>query len=311
MRLCGIAIATNPHHFTRPLIAALLVLTGFTAAAQVVSIPDSGLNAAIRQTLQKPTGQLTPQDLLNLTELDASGRRVSSLVGLEAARNLIVLELQSNSLTNLTLPSVLTKLSVLDLSFNPLTNCALPVGLTNLTELAIEETGLTTLTLPADLTRLIDLDLFGNRLTNLALPAGLTKLDFLELGGNQLVSLTLPPDMTNLTSFFIDGNPLEALVLPEPLAAINLADLVAALRSENVSVFTYPLTPQLIAPRQPGDGTFQFAVTGPPGVYVVLASTDLAAWSELAVLTNQIGTVRFSDVAARLSLQKFYRARSF
>jgi hypothetical protein len=100
-------------------------------------------------------------------------------------------------------------------------------------------------------------------------------------------------------------------VLSEPLAAINLAELVAALGRQNISVFTYPLTPRLVAPRQPGDGSFQFALTGPPGVYVVLASTNLAAWSELAVLTNQVGTVRFADVAARLSPQKFYAVRPF
>jgi hypothetical protein len=95
------------------------------------------------------------------------------------------------------------------------------------------------------------------------------------------------------------------------LAAINLAELVTALNSQNVSVFTYPLTPQLIAPRQLGDGSFQFAVTGPPGVYVILASTNLVAWSELVALTNQLGTARFEDATARLSPQRFYRARSF
>ena len=69
--------------------------------------------------------------------------------------------------------------------------------------------------------------------------------------------------------------------------------------------------PRLVAPRRPGDGSFQFAVVGPPGVYVILASTNLTAWSELAVVTNQIGVVRFEDPAARLSPQKFYAFRPF
>jgi Leucine Rich Repeat (LRR) protein len=297
-------------HFIRPLIVAQFVLTGFNAAAQALSIPDPGLNAAIRQTLQKPSGQLSTQDLLSLTSLDASGRSVSSLEGLQAARNLIVLNLQSNRLATVSFPSELTKLSVLDLSFNPLTNCVFPLGLTNLTQLAIEETGLTSLSLRADMGRLNILNLFGNQLTNVALPTGLTQLDSLELGGNQLVSLTLPPDMTNLSSLFLDGNPLITLVLSEPLAG-NLADSAFFPGVPNVSVFTYPLTPQLVAPRQPGDGSFQFALTAPPGVYVFLASTNLAAWNQLAVLTNQLGTVRFEDAAARLSPQKFYQVRSF
>src|SRR5262249_26692938 len=102
-------------------IIPVLTLTGFmlSARAQGVSVPDPGLNIAIRETLQKPSGQLTPQDLLSLASLNASGRSVSSLEGLQAARNLVVLNLQSNRLTNLTFPSGLTKLIDLNLNFNP------------------------------------------------------------------------------------------------------------------------------------------------------------------------------------------------
>src|SRR5262245_32437964 len=135
-------------------IIPVLTLTGFmlSARAQGVSVPDPGLNIAIRETLQKPIGQLTDQDLLSLTSLNASGRNVSSLEGLQAARNLVVLNLQSNRLTNLTFPSGLTKLIDLNLNFNPLTNCVFPGGLTNLTGLDIQEASLTNLTLPAGMT---------------------------------------------------------------------------------------------------------------------------------------------------------------
>ena len=513
-------------------IVSALILTGFkaTTLAQEVSIPDPGLTAAIREALRKPFGPLTEQDLLSLTNLSARSRNVRSIVGLEAARNLVSLDLQINRLTNFSLPSELTKLSTLDLSVNPLTNCLLPSGLTNLISLTIEGAGLTNLTLPADLTRLnnldlennqlssfdqlsnltslvsldlgfnafsnlslpggltnlstfyfagnpltnvvfppglagmtelnlsqnlltsftlppgmtnlIELDLFfnqltnltlpadlrnlieldldfnqfsslnlppnldhlgflhlranqltnftlpaglpeltyldvsknplthmtlpvdlgqlttlrlsentnlpslilpvgltnltelnlsgnqltnlvlppdlnrleslnvgGNQLTSLTLPAGLTNLNELALSGNQLTTLTLPPDMTQLTSLVLNGNPLTTLVLPGPLAATNLAATVATLRDQGVSVFTYPLSVQLISPRQTVEGAFEFALTGPPGVYAVLASTDLAAWSALGIATNTLGSILFTDAAAHLSPQKFYRAQ--
>jgi formylglycine-generating enzyme required for sulfatase activity len=72
-------------------------------------------------------------------------------------------------------------------------------------------------------------------------------------------------------------------------------------------VFPYPLTVQLIRLRQP-IGAFQFAITGPPGVYAVLSSTDLGVWSELSTVTNRLGSIVFTDVTAHLSPQKFYRA---
>jgi len=81
------------------------------------------------------------------------------------------------------------------------------------------------------------------------------------------------------------------------------------LQRQGVSVLTYPLTVQLVELRQLL-GTFRFAITGPPGVYTVLSSTDLAVWNELGAVTNSLGTVVFTDVTAHLSPRKFYRARS-
>ena len=57
-------------------------------------------------------------------------------------------------------------------------------------------------------------------------------------------------------------------------------------------------------------GAFEFAITGPPGAYTVLNSTDLAAWTELGMLTNNLGSAVFTDAAANQSPHKFYRARS-
>src|SRR5438445_448834 len=84
-----------------------------SATAQEVVIPDPGLNAAIRETLQKPTGPLTEQDLLSLTHLDAPNRNIKTIDGLEAAWNLISLGLERNGLTNFAVPTQLTNLTTL------------------------------------------------------------------------------------------------------------------------------------------------------------------------------------------------------
>jgi hypothetical protein len=74
-------------------------------------------------------------------------------------------------------------------------------------------------------------------------------------------------------------------------------------------VFTYPLEVQLT--RITGlVGVYQFAVAGPPGVYTILASPDLANWNELGVATNQFGEIGFTDETAPLSPLKFYRAQA-
>ena len=111
--------------------------------------------------------------------------------------------------------------------------------------------------------------------------------------------------MTNLTTLFLAGNPLTTLVLSEPMAA-TLSNLVASLKSSGVNVFTYPLDVQLIRIREP-IGAFQFAVSGPPSTYTVLASTNLANWDPIGSVSNPLGKIVFTDEMSHNFPQRFYR----
>jgi len=113
--------------------------------------------------------------------------------------------------------------------------------------------------------------------------------------------------VTNLNFFFLSGNPIASLTLPEPLAAANLAQVVNLLRNQGASVFTYPLTIQLLRPR-PLTGVFQFGITGPPGAYSILASSDLADWHQVGIASNLVGSVSFVDGTSHLFPRQFYRA---
>ena len=146
-----------------------------------------------------------------------------------------------------------------------------------------------------------------------SLPPGLTNLTGLFITSNQLTNLTLPPDMIHLAVLGFIANPLTTLVLSEPLAAstnlsINSGETIASLRDQGISVYTYPLVLHLVQPRAL-TGAFQFAVAGPPGVYAVLGSTDLSVWSQLAVLTNQLGSAFFTELPESFVSRKFYRVR--
>src|SRR5262245_10719247 len=116
-------------------IPLLVFLTGLVSAthAQLISIPDPGLNAIVRRTLQKFDGPLTAQDLLDLTNLDANcWMCVGSLNGLEAAHNLKTLGLAFNGLNDFTSLAGLTNLTTLDLSGNQVTNFSFLNELTSL-----------------------------------------------------------------------------------------------------------------------------------------------------------------------------------
>lgn len=320
-------------------------LTNITLPSDLMALTDLYLSENLLTRFTLPSGltnlielhlffnQLTnltlPADLGNLVELDLDFNRLSSLDLPSNLNRLGFLRLRANQFTDFNLPASLTGLSYLDISTNPLTHITLPaglghlttlrlsenqltslrlpVGLTNLAFLNLTENQLTNIVLPPDLNRLETLDLSGNRLTRLNLPGGLTNLTGLFFVANQLTNVTLPPDMTRLADLGYLANPLTTFVLAEALAATNLAGDVATLQGQGIPVFTYPPEVQLIRLRQP-IGAFQFGIAGPPGVYAVFASTDLAVWSELRTVPNPLGRVVFTDGEAHLSSRKFYRA---
>jgi len=298
------------------------LLTGFTLPPGMTNLAE--LDIAFNQL----TNVTLPADLRSLTELDLDFNRFSSLNFPSNLTRLGFLHLRANQFTNFNLPAGLTALTYLDIRENQLTNISLPAdlnhlvslglsgnkltslilppGLTNLAVLFLPGNQLTNLTLPSDLIHLESLNLGGNQFTSLTLPAGLINLSQLVLTGNQVTNLTLPPDITQLVELDVAANPLMTLVLSEPLAATRLAETVASLRNQGVSVFTYPLVAQLVRPLMLV-GSFKFGITGPPGVYTVLGSTNLTGWSAVGVATNPLGSVNFHDVTTNASPQKFYR----
>ena len=136
-------------------LVGVLLFAGFAVSTDAqVTIPDPGLNAAVREALQKPVGPLTQADLLSLNFLSACCRDIKNLQGLEAAQNLRILDLHSNSLTNGAVINSLTNLQIIDLFQNRLTSFALTSARSNLTIIDLAFNSLTQCSLPNGLTNL-------------------------------------------------------------------------------------------------------------------------------------------------------------
>ena len=178
----------------------------------------------------------------------------------------------------------------------------------NLTTLNLDNNQLTSLTLPAGLSSLAGLNIEGNQLTNLTLPEDLTNLTFLALGDNQLRRLTLPAGLTNLTRLSIFRNPLQSIILPHTLAVGTLADTVAYLVTQGVSVSIYPLTLSLVGGAWTATGTFECLLTGPPGTYRIQVTPDFSTWADIGPVVNETGSVQVADPSVNSRTRGFYRA---
>jgi hypothetical protein len=211
----------------------------------MAEIPDAGLLASLRQTLNKPTGQITVAEMESLRSLDASlaarpgaavpvhfdsvrypiyyvTSQINNLEGLQAAQNLTRLDLSGMTATlggGVSQPHEQTYSNVGCGDFSAL------AGLTNLTDLNLSANAPSDLTFLAGLINLTNLDLDYDQLTSATVLPQLNNLQALSLNANQLTNLIVP-GLSNLITLDVSWNPnLGSIALPPQLANLTTLSL--------------------------------------------------------------------------------------
>jgi Leucine-rich repeat (LRR) protein len=196
------------------LLAALFIvitlssgaLLAYAAEPDVVTFPDANLEAAVRDALSKPTGDITTIDMEGLTTLNAKGRSISDLSGLEHAVNLTYLNFYNNQITDISALSGLTNLTYLNFYNNQITDISALSGLTNLTELWLGRNQITDISVLSGLTSLTYLNLYNNQITDISALSGLTNLTNLNLYRNQITDISALSGLTSLTQLNLNQN---------------------------------------------------------------------------------------------------------
>ncbi len=228
-----------------------------------VYFPDEKFEMAIRQAVNKPTGDILESDLLNLTYLNVSATYLD-IEGIQYFTNLTSLELSGDyigktsaitELTGLTSLSVkdshlsdinfvagltgLTSLTIIDCPISDLSDVA---ELTNLTSLTVNDTAIilfynpmedvvvyaaaiSDLSAVAGLTDLTSLDFSGNGTKDISAVAGLTDLTSLDISGNRISDISTLAGLTNLTSLDISGNKISDISALAGLTNLTLLDI--------------------------------------------------------------------------------------
>ena len=178
----------------------------FDPDSPIVEVPDPNLRIAIRETLNLPDGvPLTQLGIRQLTRLDASGKQITTLMGLEHALNLTDLNLAGNNISDL-VPIV-----------SPIAN------LMQLTELYLNGNQIVDISPLAGLTELEGLDLRYNRIIDVSPIANLTQLNVLRLDNNRIVDISPLANLTQLTILWLDNNKIKDV---RPLATLARLEIL-------------------------------------------------------------------------------------
>lgn len=100
-----------------------------------VTFPDSGLEEVIREAIGKPQGSIFTSELVEFTSLDALGKDIMYLTGLEHCTSLTELNLTGNRISDIAPLASLTNLSSLNLYDNQINDISPLASLTNLSSL--------------------------------------------------------------------------------------------------------------------------------------------------------------------------------
>ncbi|MBU0984263.1 MAG: leucine-rich repeat domain-containing protein, partial [candidate division Zixibacteria bacterium] len=195
-----------------------------------VTIPDTGLQAAIRDRISKPSGDILKSDLTGITDLPADDRAIADLTGLEYCENLIMLNIIGNNVSDLSPLTNLSQLTQLHAGQNVISDITPIAGLSGLTWLRLNENQITDISSLAGLTALTELDLQANSIESLSAVSALTSLESLNLSYNNIRDISPLLDNSGL------GGGDHVSLLQNPLQHESVMTHIPTLRSRGVTV---------------------------------------------------------------------------
>ena len=190
-------------------------------ASVEVEMPDPNLEHAIREKLGLSDEiPLTQADMLQLGGLDAKGRQITDLTGLEHATNLTWLDLGDNDIRDLQPIAELTQLDALYIWGNPISDISPLKHLISLRRLVLVSCEISDITPLTTLTQLEVLSLNWNRLiVDISPLRNLTRLTQLWLSYNRIVDVSPLANLTMLEELYIHNN---AITDFSPLDGLSL-----------------------------------------------------------------------------------------
>lgn len=228
---------------------------------RVVEFEDAGLEAAVREHIKKPEGDLLAKDVQYIQVLDCSSRKIRKLDGIEALIELREINLADNYVKSVSPLKNLMKLQKINLRNNEITDLeavdfqdiihlhirnldlrhnvkrdaegndtrlsdiSMIGRMASLRKLKLRENHIDDLTPLSNLRRLTELDIRDNSFTSIEALSTLTRLEKLNLRANHLVSLEPIRYLHRLT--YLNIHSLVSLESLDALAGfVNLETLI-------------------------------------------------------------------------------------
>jgi len=203
------------------MLLSIVPVSYSSAENDVVSIPDPNLEQAIRDELNKPVGDITTDDMAEMTSLLAIDRGIENLTGLEYAVNLTGLDFSNNQVSDLSPLQNLTSLTELYFGGNQVSDISPLQNLTNLRGLRFSDNQVSDISALENLTNLEQFSFRENQVSDLSPVQNLTNLTGISFTWNQVSDLSPLQNLTNLTWLLFEYNQISDISALENLTNLT------------------------------------------------------------------------------------------
>ena len=170
----------------------------------IITFADVNLEEAVRESINKPTGDLLKNDVKEITNLNLGDKSIYDVSGIENLKNLRSLNLSSTDPTQA--------------NANQISDISKLKGLTKLTSLRLNNNQINDFSILKNLKSLTSLNLSGTQFEDMSLLEGLTRLTNLNLSENQISDISVLKKLTKLTNLYLDQNEISNI---NPLKVAN------------------------------------------------------------------------------------------
>ena len=187
----------------------VVLMAGSGRAEFPVAFGDPRLKEAVETELW--ISDPTPTDMLGLTSLTANSRGITSLTGLEHAKNLTSLQMTHNQVSDLSALGGLSNLSSITLNTNEISDLSPLGGMESLTYLNLHANRISDVSPLSGLPNLSTLILRINHIGDISALGGLPNLQALNLEDNQISNLSALGGLENLSDVQLGFNRISDL----------------------------------------------------------------------------------------------------
>jgi Leucine-rich repeat (LRR) protein len=176
---------------------------------KVVNFEDINLEKAIRELIEKPTGDITKGDVFLVEGMNLSNKNISNIKGLENAFNLKNLTLSYNQIEDISPLGKLTNLTYVFLSYNQIKDISPLETLTNLKTIFLSNNQIKDISPLGTLNNLTYIELYNNQIKDISAFGKLTNLTSVSLNNNQIKDISALGKLTNLKVAYLSNNQIK------------------------------------------------------------------------------------------------------